>query len=467
MSNCNNCNDNLPINVPVTLGIFSTACEPNTLNDIKDWAYKGVNLTCSEIYTGNSLETVIQKLDAKLCGVIGDFSSYNVSCLRDGLNTITTQQQFVESISSFVCDLKDEYDDFVNITFEGYQDSVDTRFKLIETPGITSVTQGFTSTSTLQNTLTIMSATIDNILNVKLDISDVDWNSCFVVTPAPTTIAQGFDTLIAQICTLQAGGGSATLPTFNNVGSCLDGPVTASDTLVTTVNKIKGRLCELPEFNINDLTWGCTTKPSSIDNDLQSAIQTILNTTNDYKQNKLTFSADFLVSATGPDTCGGKTISLAVPSSADRYVATNVGDTTPGTLSDKLVAGTNVTLDYVTTPGKVIITSNGGGTDVKVKTEVSDPTGGFLEDKIKYVSNTNGVSLTKTTDLGDHKVALGTAIDGGALWTYLLAYLDANPTTYAEFCERVTGCLPDCIIPPNVTVIYNTGSTTTTTTTTL
>lgn len=472
MSNCNNCNDNLPINVPTTIGIFTTACEPTTLSDIAGYSYNGANLPCSEIFSGNSLETVIQKLDAKLCGTIGDFSSYNTSCLvNEDSEPILTQQQFVESISNFTCELRDDFDEFVNITFDGYKDSVDARFKLIEVPGIVSTTQGFTLTSSFWNTLTIMSGTIDNILNVKLNLSTVDWDQCFVVSPLPTTIAGGFNTLIDQICSLKSDleDGGFVSPTFNNVGSCLGGTLTSADTLTDTVNKIKTKLCTLPTFDINALTWGCTTKPSAVANDLQDAFQTVLSTTNDYKQNKLTFSSDFVVTATGGDPCSGKTIALAVGGVADRYVATNLSDITPGTLDSKLQAGTNITIDYTTTPGKAIIASTGGGTDVKVKTEPTDPTGGYLEDKIKVTSNPNGISVTKSIDLSDHKVNLSTTIDGGDLWNYLLSYLESNPTTYEAFCEKVTGCLPDCIIPPNVTIIYTptTTSTTTTTTTTL
>lgn len=465
---CSNCNDT-PINIPINpVSIFTTSCSENPdLIDIKSYNYQGVNLPCSNIFTGNNMETVIQKIDAKLCGVIGDFSEYNMGCINSGAEPILTQQQFVEAISAFTCDLRDDFDEFVDITFDGYKTSVDNRFKLIEVPGIVSTTMGILSTSTIQNTLNVISGTIDNILNVKLNLSSVVWNDCFTVSPSPVTLQEGFQTVLDQICLIKDGQTvDGSLPTFNNVGSCLPTPVTSSDTLVATVNKIKTRLCELPDFDINDLTWGCTTKPSSEATDLQAAFQTVLNTTNDYKQNKLTFSGDFVITPTGSDACGGKTVSLSIPSSQDRYVAVNVGDTSPGTLVDKLQAGTNITFDAITTPGKLIITSVGGGTDTKVKTETTDPSAGYLEDKIKVSTNSNGISITKSTDLSDHKVALGTSINGESLWNFLLDFLDANPDTYEAFCERVTGCLPDCIIPPNVTVIYDTSTTTSTTTTT-
>lgn len=465
---CTNCNET-PINIPSVVALYTTSCEENpSLINIKNYVYLGADLPCSEIYSGNNMETVIQKLDEKLCGVLGDFSTYNTECLTNAEgNPILTQQQFVESASLAICELRDEFDEFVDVTYKTYKSSVDSRFKLIEVPGTVSTTTGILSTSTIQNTLNILSSNIDNILDVKLNLSSVVWNDCFVVSPAPTTIAEGFQTVLDQICIIKDGQTvDGSLPTFNNIGSCLASPVTSADTLVATVNKIKTKLCELPEFDINDLTWGCTTKPSSTASDLQSAFQTVLNTTNDYKQNKLTFSGDFIITQTGSDACGGKTVSLATPSIQDRYVAVNVGDTSPGTLVDKLQAGTNTTFDTVTVPGKIIINSSGGGADVKVKSDITDPSGGFLEDKIEVATNSNGVSVTKTTNTTSHKVALNTNIDGEALWNFMLEFLDSHPDTYAEFCERVTGCLPDCIIPPNVTVIYNPPTTTSTTTTT-
>lgn len=464
-----NCND-LPINVPITLGIYSTDCNTSPSTNSSSISYQGADLTCSEIFSGNSLDVVIQKLDSKLCGVLGDFSSYNTYCLVNSVGEpILNQQQFVEASSKAICDLEGEFHEFRDIIFDGYENEVNTRFKLIEVPGIISTTQGILSTSTIQNTISILSSSIDDILNTKLNISSVAWNSCYTISPIPITLAQGFSALQSEICSIKAdvSTSSSSLPTFNNIGSSLPSPVTSSDTLVSTINKIKTRVDQIPTFDINALSWGCTTKPSSSTYNLQSAFQSILNTTNDYKQNKLSFSSDFIITPTGVDSCNGLTVALAISSSLDRNVASNNSDTSPGTLFQKLQAGSGMSLDFISTPGKVIFNNTGSvNNDKYVRVNVSDITSGYLEDKIEVATNSSGISITKATNDTSHKVALNTSINLSALWNSLLTFLDSNPSTYAEFCQRVSDCLPDCVVPPSVTVIYDTPTTSSTTSTT-
>lgn len=478
MPTCNDCPT--PVTVPVlyaaalypqscTTNSCTSDCGTNCSTDMRCIVWSGPNLPCSGVTTGMTLEELLTAFDTALCAATGDFSTYNVDCLDD-VEAITTEQEFVEAISAYVCTLRTDLDTFINTTFATYQTTVDNRFDLIENPSITCASAGITSADSLSTIYTKYCAKFTEI-DQKISIAGVGWDLCFTVDPLPTSIAQGFQVVLSQICSLKSviDGGSFTLPVFNNVGSCLPSPLTTADSLVDTVNKIKTRLCQTPTFDINTLTWGCTTKPSSTTTDLQAAFQAILDKVNDYVQNKLTFSGDFVISQTNVgDPCEGKTVALAIPSDQDRFVASNAADASPGTLIQKLQAGTNITLDDTTTPGKVIINSSGGGSglDVLVKTRSADPAAGYLEDKIEGSTNASGVTITTITDTGDNKVQIGSTINFETFWTTLLTYLDDNTTIKELFCDYVQSCLPDCITPPNVTVVYNQGNTTTSTTTT-
>lgn len=468
---CNNC-DNTPIVIYNTSSIYTPYCATTPpAHDVKNFVYLGPDLSCIPAYTGNNLELIIQRIDSKICSTLGDYTTYNTACLDDD-EPITSEQQFVEVASEFMCTLRTDFNTFKNSTFPGYQSVVDTRFDLIETPRTSNTTIDILSTDSLQDVLTKLALEIEDIINVRLDISDAEFDQCFVVSPLPTTLSGAFNVLIDQICTIKNDLGSADiLPTFNNVGTCLPSPLTAADTLTDTVNKIKTRLCQTPTFDINSLTWGCTTKPSTTTTNLQAAFQSILTQITSIKQNLPTFSGDFVVTLNDvSDTCDGVNVALATSSVADRYVAVNVSDTTPGTLASKLEEGTGITFDVITTPGKLIINSTAVSADEKVKSRSADTVAGYLEDKMKGAINaTTGITVTTATDVTDNKVKIDTTINGAQLWNFLLEFLDANPSTYTEFCERVTGCLPDCIVPPDITVIYSpaTTSSTTTTTTTL
>ena len=368
---CENCNNNSPFSTFSLQATYPTACVPSECSGqvfkTKCVYYSGANLSCSGINTNDSLELALQKIDTQICTITGDYSTYNTYCLAP----ITTQRQFVETISEFVCNTQTSLSTFTGTTFPAYQSTVNTRFTALEVPGITCSFASVTNTDTLQQILTKY-CTAFTTLNNKFSLSGVNWGQCFTVVSNPTSIADAFSLLVDQICQVKSMT-SGSLPVFNNIGTCLPSPG-SSDTLVSTINKIITKLCSLPTFNINSINWGYLTKPSSVDNDLQSAFQTITTKVSDNSFNAVTgYSADFVVSATNPsDPTAGKTIALATPISQDRYVAATNGDSSPGVLQSKLYAGTGITLDYTTNAGKATIISTG----------------------LTNVSNTNSIQLT-------------------------------------------------------------------------
>ena len=415
--------------------------------DAKCVVYTGAALPCSGIATNDNLEVAIQKIDEQICSIIGNYATYNTYCLAP----ITTQQQFVETISQRYCQLRDEYDFFINTTFVNYQAQVNVDIHDAMYPAVTCAVAGVTNVDSVATVLTKYCTVFNNLWSA-IDISGVTWNGCFTVPTPPATIAEGFDLLASQICSVASS--SATLPTFNNIGSCLPSPG-AADTLVQTIDKIKTRLCQTPTFDINALTWGCITKPSTTTTNLQAAFQSILTVANDYTQNKLTFSADFVVTQTNPsDPCQGQTLALATPVvSTDRLVASNVADLSPGTLMQKLTPGTNISLDDTTTPGQVIINATGLTDTYKVKAASGDTTPNYLVDKLSGLFNpTIGLGISDSYNAVSETVELIPSINWSVFADALLTAIDLNPTLKAKFCGMVCTC--DC------------GTSTTTTTTT-
>jgi hypothetical protein len=347
---CSNCNENSPFQVYNNQSTYGNSCLPvecgGTLTNAKCVYYSGPALPCSGIGINDSLEVALQKIDEKICTVVGDYSTYNTYCL----SPITTQKQFVESISSYVCTNKALFDTFVGTTFTAYQAAVNSRFIDLESPGITCTIAGVTNTDSIYNVLNKYCSTFGDIYD-NLNISGVNFGQCFSVVTPPTSIAGAFSLLVDQICQVQASAGGA-LPIFNNLGSCLPTPGSA-DTLASTIDKIKTRLCQTGTFDAGALSFGCATPETT----LQDTVQQILTRVDDYIKNKLTFSSDFSITQTDSgNACLGKTVALTTPIVGnDRLVATSASDTTPGYLLDKVVGTSLITVTEIgTNPTKQI-----------------------------------------------------------------------------------------------------------------
>lgn len=434
--------------------VDNSPCKGGCL-DSKCVFYTGPALNNLSVTTGEDVESIIIKLDDLIgANSSSGFPTYNYFCLDD-VHPINTQKEFVEAASKAICDNTTALNIFVSNTFENYKGYVEEQLDLINKPGFSIGCAGIVNTDSLKTSFVKLA---NYVCSIDLNLSNVTWDAHYLVPTLPTTVAEGFSVILDQIGILKAslGGGGAVL-TFNNVGSCLPSPVTTSDSLVDTINKIKTRLCTSPVFDINALVWGCIPKPSSVTTNLQAAFQAVLSKIDSISQNIPTFSGgDFIVSPTDPgNPCMGKTVSLA-SSNPVAVVSSTPLDTAPGTLSEKLQAGTNISLDYTTVPGTVIINSSGGAsTDEKVKSGSSDPSSGYLIDKIETIDSSDGITLSKNLNLSTNTVDLQVGVNINQLWTALLDALDTDPALKAAFCEKVSSCLPDCNLPPDVTIIYN------------
>lgn len=469
MTSCTLCNtsNSLAFDVQFLYNKSCTQCATSECQggcaDAKCVLYNGPSLVCSTIEPGDSFEVALQKIDVKICETSGDYSGYSYNCVANP-GEITTEAQFVEAITSYACQLRTDLDTFISTTFTAYQQTVEDRFIEIENPEIECESADIETTDTLQQIYGKYCTKFGQI-DTALSLSGVNWDQCFSVPVPPTTIAGGFNLLIDQICQVNAGGGSGSLPEFNNVGSCLDTPG-ADDSLEDTVIKIRTRLCLSPVFDINALTWTCITKPSTDTTDLQAAFQALMTKVDTLSQQIITqFSGDFNVSLTdGGQPCLGKSLNLATPLNQDRLVASNVADTTPGTLIEKLQAGTNITLDDTTTPGKVIINASGTTDDKTVKANVGGASG-FLDDKLKGGTD-NGININVSYSPGDDKIAIEPEVDISALAQNILTIIDGNEELRTILCQIIAGCPSPCDPPQNAQAIFVNTTTTTTTTTT-
>ena len=410
MTPCVDCNNNTPLvfNVQSFLNSVCTSCGDTACLPSSNVCYTGPKLLCSGILTNDSLEDALTKIDTILCSSTGNYSTYQMHCLPAWKGTaITTEAAFVDAITDYACTTKANLTTFIGTTFSDYQTVVDGRFLGITSPGIVCASAAITNTDNLQSIYSKYCAKFTSI-DATLNISSLNFASCFTVTIPPLTIIQGFQEIINQICSLKATvtAGGITLPMFNNVGTCLATPGT-TDTLVDTITKIRSRVCLSPTYLSTNLTWGCVGAPTSTTS-IEEGLQRVITKTNYILPKIPTFGAGFTVTPTDiADPCAGVNVAISA-GSTDRLVASNNTDTTPGTLFDKLLGDGNV-IDGITTPGKVIIKS-----DHKLLASSVDTTADYLVNKL-HGSSASGITVTPTYNALTKKVDLILSVDNSIL----------------------------------------------------
>lgn len=451
---CTNCQDNSLIGVyPYTSNCED--CNPNCATPVDSMCvvYTGASLACSGANTTNSLEQILQLMDSKICSVTGNYTEYNVSCL----GPISTEKQFVEKISDYVCDLNSSFINFSTVTYVQGIQNLQTQLDTILGPrGISSCsTLGILSSDGLYTILNKFSSGICNIYS-QLNPSAANWNQCFTLSgTAPQNIVEGFNAVITMICNVKSSassGGSATLPTFNNIGTCLSAPLTATDTLEQTVIKVRDRLCLTPTFNANNIgTHNCTQFSGA--NTLEEVLTSTFSTIDEISQNSIRqASADFTIEpidVTSP--CLGQKISLN-GTIVDRKVAINSSDISPDTLDNKIVGAGTVSIDFGgINAGKVTITGTAGAVnDEKVKATSSDTTAGYLDSKI--VGQNTGIVTTSVSPLSASQLQVGATIDIAALVDAIFTLVESDSTVKARFCAIVNSCPVSCSAPLNASV---------------
>jgi hypothetical protein len=402
--------------------------------------------------SNTNLEAVLQKIDAKVCSTLGDYTGYNFSCLiNDG--PINNEQQFVEKISSYVCQTRSSLDTFISTTYPSGINGLQTQINSLKSPGITSCSSLNILSSDTQNiVLTKLSNAVCSIFS-SINPASANWSQCFaLVGNPPSNIVEGFNAVLSQICTIKNSGGSAVLPTFDNTGSCLSNP-TGNDSLVDTISKIKTRLCSTPTFNAGNITAGTCISFTSSDS-LETIISETISQVDTVSKNAVTdTTSDFtLVNVDNSNPCLGKKLGLNL-ANIDRKVGLNSSDLTPGTLADKIVQGTNISLDFGNTnPGKLTISSTAAASnDEKVKATSFDTTAGYLD--VKIIGNTDIVSVAVTPVNNSTQLKLSSNLDYEGLIDIILDTIADNETLKEKFCNLISSCPSPCQPPTNVQII--------------
>lgn len=412
-------------------------CGEDTIDSSKI-IYSGPALPCIDLPTDTPVEEILQAMDTAICQATGaDYSAYDFACLLNPDDSqITTQQQFVEAISEYVCNLEVTHDTFVT-EYNTFVTEITNLVTVSSVPGITTDCTGILITDTNAQAFVKLDAAICDIQEA-INPSGADWESCgFTVGSEPQTITEGFAKILEYLCLVADGVPDAvTLPTFNNVGTCLPGTLTATDTLSSTVEKLKTKICEL-DYSLGALNFGCVDGGSA----LEDVIQNILDRVNEYSIYE--FDPDYFIVENINDLfpCNGKTVSID-PTGLDYKVASNGADITPGTLEDKLEEGDGIDLDYTTTPGKVIITCDFEG-DHKVMVNASDVAPDYLDTKIDGAADSTGaITLAADSNVGNDTVIITPTIDYAALMLEGLLEVQTNVTLLSLLRSII--CEIDC-----------------------
>lgn len=447
---CSTCNNCLPVNyVYNTTPCVSTTSTLSVTADASTVMYSGPNLVAIGVEPNTNLQEALEAINTAVGDITGiDWSSFDYFCLDD-VTPITTAQGFVETISDYVCTLNTDFITFSGITYVAGIADLQEQIDAINEPELVSCESVGVIES--DNIIAILTKLISAqcATSVIINPDSANWNNDYFTTdPLPTTITEAFDVVIAQLVNLfLISEGIQPLPTFDNTTSCLAAPLTATDTLSSTVLKIRDYLCELPTFDINNITWtDCIANPNpSGGPDIESAIQTLvsfLDTT--YTKRVVTWDPTYFdVTFNVPDNpCSGYNVTLQSESGfTDRLVSLDGSDLSPNYLLDKMTEGTNITFDTSTAPGTVII--NCDSLDEKVKANSGDASAGYLIDKIDgQIDSTGAISLVEAYNATSDKVDLTPVIDYSVLAENVLAAIASSTSLSTTFCGLSCGCQP-------------------------
>jgi len=443
---CNNCSD--------TPKSFSTGyykgshCEPKGTGDAHDSAciaYLGPILDCVGGATGDSVEVVLQKINAAICNNSSNgYSTYDYKCLTEGGQPINTQGEFVSVISEKVCETSSSLATFLGTTFPEYQTQVTTEISQATSPTVNCTAANVTTNDNLSTILTKYCSTISTLKD-SVDLSGVKWDNCLATSAKPVTVKDAFTLVEQQLCTIKNSGSSGALPVFNNIGSCLPAPLTSNDTLYDTVEKIKTRLCQTPIFSTTGLNFGCVTAPSPVT--LNGVISNILTEVNNNKKNTIKAVDGGTIAPIDPNNpcLGSKLTITGGGATSDRLVAASDTDNVPGTLATKLGEGDGITIDTITDPSKAVISSDG-----KVLASDTDSTRGNLVDKITTDSTAPIILSTNLIgSVDDKQVQLTAALNNDIFLEAMFSLIEASPTYRTRFCSLVSDCATASIIYQN------------------
>lgn len=446
-TNCTYCNSSNNI---VYYSVTNSTCTTGTSScsmqvDASCTYYTGANLTSIGVNANTTLQDALVALNTTISEITGiNWDEFDYSCL-DAVTPITTAEEFAETISAYVCTLNTEVETFIDTTYATDKTAIEASITAINEPELSSTSIGVVDTDTIKQVLTKILTNLSGV-NTSIDPSTANWNAFSVVSPLPDTIVEAFNTVIAWIDDLYTNPPEAELPQFDTRNTCLSDPQEA-DTLYDTVVKIIERLCELPEFDIDDLTWqACIANPNEGGGaDLVSTFNLILQRLNSvYSGRVVEYDSDYFETSysTVDNACSGLVLTIKDGVGlSDKLVALDAGDASPNYLLNKITAGTNITFDTATAPGTVIIDCD--ATDTLVKADAADTTADYLINKINGKSDADiALTLTESYNGTTDKVDITPSFDWDKVTEKVLQALAANNTNLTTFNGLVCAAQP-------------------------
>lgn len=447
-TNCTYCNSsNNIIYYPITNSTCTTGNSTCSVQvDASCAYYTGANLTSIGVDANTTLQDALTAINTTISEITGiNWDEFDYSCLDD-VTPITTAEGFAEAVSAYVCTLNTTVDTFIDTTYATDKTTIEASITAIDEPELSSCTAiGVVDTDTIKQVLTKILTNLCNV-NTAIDPSSANWNAFSVVSPLPDTIIEAFNMVIAWVDDLYSNPPEAELPQFDTRNTCLSDPQEA-DTLYDTVVKIIEKLCELPEFDIDELIWqACIANPNEGGGaDLISTFNLILQRLNSVYSNRVvTYDSDYFETSyvTVDDACSGLVLTIKDGVGlSDKLVALDSGDADPDYLLNKITAGTNITFDTSTAPGTVIIDCD--ATDVLVKADAADTTADYLINKINGKSDGDlALTLTESYNGTTDKVDITPSFDWDKVTELVLTALAANNTNLTTFNGLVCAAQP-------------------------
>jgi len=273
----------------------------------------------------------------------------------------------------------------------------------------------------------------------------------------PTNINTAFNSLIAYLSNLTTSlsGYQTAIGTFDNSANCLAG--TSTDSVRTTISSIITYICNtLPSFNASSITTSCLTTQTSLQNWVQQLVNAVDGLTNSTVIGATNTS--LLVTST---SCGGKTLAINPSSSLVTKVLNSSSDTTPGYLSSKVSAGSNITISTLNSgANEQIQISATLPTPNQVAVNSSDIAPAFLQNKLPTTAGTWGLSINVAPSSDNTQLYLQPQVnDPYAFIQNMFKYISSDPNLLALFCTLVSECNGNQCYPPTALIVTISGST--------
>jgi len=432
--------------------------------------YTNVPLTYINVTPGMNLQTILQNINTAVntMNPAPNYSGYNLGpyygysiTQTDGTSHPTNTQNFAEGISKIVCKTESDLYTFTGTTYPANQTTLSNAITALQVPGLTySYTGGggsisITSGMTRNQVLTATYTGVGNILAL-LNAPGSTWSTLSISTP--TNINTAFNSLIAYLSNLTTSlsGYQTAIGTFNNSANCLAG--TSTDSVRTTISSIITYICNtLPSFNASSITTSCLTTQTSLQNWVQQLVNAVDGLTNSTVVGATNTS--LLVTST---SCGGKTLAINPSSSLVTKVLNSSSDTTPGYLSNKVSAGSNITINTLNSgANEQIQISATLPTPNQVAVNSSDSFPGYLMNKISSYGGGWGLSISTTPNADNSQLVLAVNVsDPFTFIQNIFKYVESNPELLAQFCTMTSQCATNsCTAPTNFVVAYVSGDT--------